>query len=244
MRSRGEEPMPKAIPMEQVIDVVVFYLAKRQIQGRPTTLRQLSKRVGLGAPTVKAELEKHMVQYILIPYGDRIWVTSSIEIVLVTMPEKLAARNGFKLEDIEASYNRYFGEEELEPLDDEGEVEDIDPVTNMDPYAPYRITTRQYQALKHELISFPELIREGQKRGYAGRAIERATGGNRMRYALPGPLWRPYVYRNHRYYMREVLNYLHQAFATYKLPGTADLKSYRRRVARGEYVPTKLQRLS
>lgn len=237
--------MPKSIPMEQVIDVVVSYVVKRQVQGRPTTLRQLSKRVGLGAPTIKGILEKHLVQYVLIPYGKKDWVTSGIEIAITAMPDMLAERNHFTVQQVEESYQRFLGDMKLEPVEEE-EYEDeegeIDPVTNMDPYAPYRINTEQYQTLKHELIPYLELIREARKRGFSGSAVMRATGGDRMRYELPGPLWRPYVYRNKRFYLREVLNHLNQSYKTYKLSGTADLKRYNKRKSDGDFVPTMLRR--
>lgn len=225
--------MPKSVPMEQVIDVVVLYIVKRQLQGRPTTLRQVSKRVGLGAPTIKAQLEKYSVKYVLIPYGEKEWVTSSTEIAIQSMPSRLAERNGLTIEQVEQSYVDILDSVELEPLESEVEeeedVEELDPVTNMDPYYPYRIDTNQYQALKHELIDYRGLIREARKRGYSGSAIMRAVGGDRMRYALPGPLWRPYVYRNKRYYLREVLNHLNQCYRTYKLEKTGEKKRYRRK---------------
>lgn len=223
--------MPRPIPLEQVVDVVVSYVVRRQIQRRPTTLRQVSKRVGLGVPTVKAQLEKAGVQYVLIPYGEKEWVTSGIEILITSMSERLAERNFFTVQQVEQSYRDFIGDVELLPLEEEeeGDDEDFDPVENMDPYYPYRIDTKQYQALKHELIDYQTLIREARERGYSGSAIMRSVGGDRMRYALPGPLWRPYVYRNKRYYLREVLNHLNQSYKNYKLSHTAEKKRYRRR---------------
>lgn len=232
--------MPTIIPMERIIDVVVAYIVKRQMQGRPTTLRQMSRRVGIGVSAIKGLLEKNLVQYILIPYGEKEWVTSSIEIVIQSVPPMLALRNHFTTEEVEESYQRFMGDMEIELLDPEPMEADerINPVDNMDPYASYRIDTRQYQAIKHELISHKKLIREGIKRGFPGRAIDRATGGNRMRYIPAGALWRPYMYRNNRYYLREVLNHLYQVFNMYKRQSTAELKKYRKRHEDGYIVPT------
>lgn len=238
--------MPKPIPMEQVIDVVVSYVVKRQLQGRPTTLRQVSKRVGLGTSTIKGQLEYYLVQYVLIPYGEKDWVTSSIEIAIASMPDLLAERNNFTVQQIEESYNRFLGGVKLELMEEEGEEEDeeeIDPVTNMDPYYPYRINTQQYQALKNELIAYQELVREAKERGYSGSAIMRSVGGDRMRYIILGPLWRPYVYRNKRFYLREILNHLNQSYKSYSVEGTADLKRWRRRKSQPGYTPTPLRRL-
>lgn len=234
--------MPHPIPMEDVIDVLIIYLAKRQMQGRPTTLRQMSKRIGLGAPVLKAELEKNAVQYILIPHGERDWVTSSTEIAIVSLPEKLASRNGLSLEKIEESFQKYFGKHGLEPIDLDDQLTVGDRVLDMDPYAPYRITTDQYRALKSQLISYPQLIQEARERGYSGRAVERAVGGNRLRYGLASELWRPYVFRNHRYYLREVLNYLAESYTTYLMDSTAEKKKNQREGKTGEKDDYKTKR--
>lgn len=224
--------MAKIVPMEHVIDVALSYIVKRQIQGRPTTLRQVSKRVGLGVSTVKGQFEKYAVQYVLIPFEEDNWTSSAIEVAVSSMPEKLAERNRFTVQQVEESYKNFMGDIELWPLEEgeEGEWEDreLGAITNMDPYYPYRIDTQQFQALKHELITFPELIEEGKKRGYSGAAIIRSVGGHKMVYALPGPLWRPYVYRNKRYYLKEVLNHLNQSYITYRSAVTAGKKRHRR----------------
>lgn len=226
--------MPRPILFSDVIDIAVSYVAKRQLQGRPTTMRQLAKRIGLGSSTIKGVLEQHGVQYVLIPYDDKHWSQSNIEIVLSTLPENIAVRNGFSVEEIEKSFERLF-EEEPEPVEQEedGIEADIetDPVLNLDPYAPYRITSAQYQALRNELIDFPTLVEEGKKRGYPYRAIFRAVGGDRMRYKLPSAVWRPYFYKKKRYYLKEVLNHLNEVYLTYKNDNTADLKRYRRKRA-------------
>lgn len=244
-RPKGTEPKKrvkaKYIPLEFVIDVEVFYIVKRQLQGRPTTLRQVCKRVGLGAPMVKGILEKNRVQYILIAYGEKDWVTSGIEIAIKSLPENIAIRNGYTTQQIEDAYEKYFGDyvlekvEETVPIDPGtifkrgGPKEEEDPVLAADPYAYYRIDTPQFQVLKHELIAYSDLIKEAMDRGYSGSAIRRATGGHRLIYELAGPLWKPYMYKNKRYYLREVLNHLNQSYKTYKFPKTGTLKMNNRK---------------
>lgn len=224
--------MPHPIKHSDVIDTAVSFVARRQIQGRPTTMRQLAKRVGLGASVIKSVFEEHGIQYVLIPYGEGKWAQSSIEIALMTLPEKVALRNGYTVKDVEDSYEKIFNSVQPEPLepDEEGVFATIDPVLNMDPYGPYRIGTKEYQTLKHELIDFRTLVEEGKKKGYPYRAIQRATGGDRMRYKLPSPIWRPYVYKKKRFYLREVLNHLNQVYKTYKRSSTADLKRVNRNI--------------
>ena len=224
--------MPKPIPLSDVLDVTVAYVIRRQLQGRPTTLRQLSKRIGLGVPTIRGIMEKHQVDYVLIPHNDS-WAASSTEIAIRTMPEAIAARSNLTQIQVEVSYRKIFGDEEPEPLEEEEvTVSEEDPimaaVSNVDPYYAYRIDINQYNRMRGELFDYGTLIKEVKKRGYSGAAVLRAVGGDRMKYELVSPVWRPYVYRNRRFYHKDVLQHLNDLFKTYKKAKTAKKKKFLR----------------
>lgn len=225
--------MPTPIPIGEVLDVTVAYLIRRQLQGRPTTLRQLSKRIGLGVPTIRGLLEKSQVEYILISHNETKWSASATEIAIKSMPENIARRSHLTKSQVEESYEKIFGEEELTPVVKEVKLpKKEDPVlaavVNVDPYYEYRITADEYRRLKDDLFDYKTLIKEVRKRGYPGAAVLRAVGGDRMRYELVTPVWRPYVYRNRRYYHKEVLKHLNDLYRTYKKAKTGRKKKFLR----------------
>lgn len=218
--------MPK-VPDNEVIYTAVRYLGRRQLQGRPTTLRQLSKRIGLGGPRVLGIFEQFRVVYTLIPYAERSFI-SQIEVLLKEVPEPIAERAGVPKNSLEQSYVRLveaveINEEDLltvtpHTLADEDMLE---PTEAVDALVYYRITEDQLQTMLPELITYEQLMEYAKKKGYRGSAIWRATGGDHMQYKLPGPLWRPYIFRKKRYYLKELLNYLDESDLTYAKPSTA-----------------------
>lgn len=236
---------PKTLSYKDQLQTLLTYQVRRQLQGRPTTLRQLSKRMGLGAPYVQGLLERSSIQYSLISYVDTPKThLDNVEILLGSMPEKLAAEMGVDLEALAYSYNRVM-REETEPLERVEErktptlpgEEVLEELDSVDPYARYRISEEQYAALRHQLISFQELMTEARMRGYKTTAIRKATGGSRMRYPLAGPLWRPYLVGKKRYYLRELLKNLDQSDKMYLHQSVAK----RRKAARkGKEEPQKL----
>lgn len=229
--------MPKPIPLGEVLDVTVSYLIRRQLQGRPTTLRQMSKRIGLGVPTIRGILEKNQVVYYLISHSEDSWSASSTEIAIRTMPEELARRNNLTQHQIEESYRKIFGDEEPQPIKRNRRGDNLrkppeDPimeaVNNADPYYQYRIDGEEFKRLKDKLLDYHTLIKEVRKRGYPGSAALRAVGGDRMKYELASPVWRPYVYRNRRFYHKDVLNHLNDLYKTYKKAKTGRKKKFLR----------------
>jgi hypothetical protein len=225
--------MPK-VPNEELIYTAVRYLGRRQLQGRPTTLRQLSKRMGIGGSRILGIFEQFYVIYTLIPYAERSFI-SQIEVLLKEVPELIAERSGVPKENLEQAYVRLLEEVEVEKEDlltvyphTLADEDMLNPVETVDALVYYRITEDQFQTMLPELISYEQLMKAAKKRGYRGSAIWRATGGDRMEYKLPGPLWRPYIFRKKRYYLKEVLNYLDQSDLTYKKPSTARLRREKR----------------
>lgn len=226
--------MPNPVAIGEVLDVALTYILRRQFQGRPTTVRQVSKRIGLGISTVKTLFEQYNVVYVLFSQDEE-WSSTAVEIAIRSMPEYLAERNGFTLSDIETSFNRLFGEGGAEKLEEDSLLFQVEPlrteealvlseIHEMDPYHAYRIDTNQFKVMKPHLISLEDLKAEAKRKGYPTSAIMRAVGGDRMRYGLVSPVWRPYVYRNIRYYLKDVLNHLPEVFQTYKRPKTGQKK--------------------
>lgn len=234
--------MPKPVALNEIVNVVLVYVVKRQRQGRPTTLRQVSKRVGVGAPTIQSLLDEAKVLYYVIAYGED-YRKHKVEVAIRTLPEKVAIRAGLTVEMVEKSYRDVFGEgepqiiQEIEPSENRGEET---PALGLkgevigDPYAPYRIGSDEYRKLEKRLITYEDLIRQGRERGAAGSAVMRAVGGDRMKYPLVSSLWRPYVYRNHRYYLKEVLKNLDEVYTTYKHPAYGEIKKKRFKRAQAE----------
>jgi len=223
-----------------LLDSVLTYLIRRQMQGRPTTVRQVAKRVGLGHQIIKALMEKNKVDFVLIPIDSsrKSWTQNTIEVAIRDLPDLIAERNNFKAEEVRQSYIDIFGEPE--PLPTVTKVgkkkaplakarpDEVNPQT-YDPYYLYRITTEEYQTLKNDLITLDELLAEARRKKYPLRAVRRATGGDRMKYRLASPVWRPYVYRNKRFYLRDVLQKLHECYRTYQHAETAEKKWRQRR---------------
>lgn len=223
--------MPRWIPETQILVDAVRYLCARQLADRPTTLRQLSQRMGLGAPTLLGRFEKAYVHYVLIPYGKG-WGNGNIEILLQEIPDKLAEETGIENQELLSTYEKILKTREAEFLEKQERItvpedspgEELEPYEEMDPYAPYRIGLQEFRMLEHQLISYAELREIARERGYKSTAIMRATGGDRMRYKLPSMHWRPYVFRNKKYYLKEILRHLSESDRMYKNPLTALLK--------------------
>lgn len=229
--------MPR-VPKDELVYTAVMYLGKRQLQKRPTTLRQLSKRMGIGGPRILGIFEQHHVIYTLIPYAEKAFI-SQLEVLLKEIPEEIASRAGIPKEEVEASYSDLLAEaevaeEEFLTVTPHTLVNEdvLEPVEAIDPLVYYRIDEEQLNALMPELITYKELVAAAKKKGYRPSAIWRATGGDRMEFKLPGPLWRPYIFRKKRYYLKEVLNYLDQSDLTYKKRSTAELRRQERNGSR------------
>lgn len=223
--------MPRPIPMEEVLDTAVVYILKRQVSGRPTTLRQLSKRVGLGVATTRGELDAGGVEYVLIAHDEETWAMSAMEIVIRSIPESLSAAVGFTLKEVENSFREIFGDSEPVPVDPTVVEEEVSAtVSDSDPYYIYRITAAEYRKMKKDLISYPELKERAKKEGYSGSALLRAVGGNRLTEKFAHPRWRPYIYQGSRFYKREVLKHLSDLQLTYKDREVSKTKEKKRKM--------------
>lgn len=221
--------MPNPIPLDRVVDTALIYVLKRQVQGRPTTVRQLSKRIGLGVSTIKGKLEEEEVDYVLIMQDEDSWSSSDLEIAIRAVPEKIAMRNNLTTEEIHDSYLAIFGNDD--PVEKEAmtEVDREEAINNSDPYYPYRITTAEYRKMKDKLIGYFDLVAYAKKHGYAGSAVWRAVGGDRLILEFATPMWRPYIYQGSRYYSKEVLKHLPDLLLTYKKDRTGKVKEQKRR---------------
>src|SRR5690606_17032795 len=184
------------------------------------------KRMGLGGERLTGIFERERVQYVLIPYAGK-RLQGNIEILLSQLPEQLAIELGIDNVELQESFQKMFAKSQIKalephealPVPENSPGDELSPEETMDPYAFYRINDRQFVSLQDQLITFDELVRVAKKKGYTYRAIYRATGGPKMRYILPSQLWRPYVYRKKRYFLKEVLHYLHESDKTYQNPG-------------------------
>lgn len=208
--------MPHPIPSDRIVPIAVRYLSHRQLQGRSTTLREFCKRMGLGKGYLFRKLEEADVEY----------VVGSEKIVLANLPDALAEEVGIDNTKLYESYLKMNKESDTES--EELFVEPAKFNADSGPYGPYRISQQEFNELKKDLIPFDELVRIAKIRGYTRQAIYRAVGGPKMRYELAGPLWRPYVYENKKYYASEVTRYLSQSDRTYKNRSTASLKKLHR----------------
>jgi hypothetical protein len=227
--------MPHPIPLDRVVPTAVGYLARRQIARRPTTLRQLSKRMGLGSTTITGMFETHGgIVYHLVRHGNRTR-QGNIEIFLEKVPVELAESANISLEELESSFREHFRNGSPRPLPAAERINSGIPgepnrplVDDIDPYHAYRIREDEFEVLRPELITMRELMAHARAQGYSYSAIVRAVGGDKMRFQLAGPTWRPYIFRNKRYYLRAVLANLAESDATYKYPSTAGRKRARR----------------
>lgn len=214
------------IPSETV-EVAVFFLVKRQLQGRPTTLRLLSKRIGLAASRLLDAVEVYGIRYVLVSHeelrGRVARGQNNTEVLLSYMPKDYALRLNIEAERVEESFRSVMGEDP-EPVDEfvEAQEKGIEVAEKLDPFSGYRITKDKYEVLKNNLITFEELVQIGREQGYSVAAIRRATGGDRMRYQLPSFFWRPYVLGKKRYYLKDVIDHLPESDRTYKSRGKLD----------------------
>jgi hypothetical protein len=221
------------------IEIAVTYLVKRQLQGRPTTMRQLGKRMGIMSGRVLDAIEAQGVLYVLVTHeelaGRVTWGHSNTEVMLQHVPEYYAKIIGVSVDEIEKSFTDIYGEQPKPHPRYKQALANGEPIAeSLDPFAGYRIDRDKYEALKVHLITFDELVQVAREKGFSVAAIRRATGGDRMRLPLPSFFWRPYVYGKKRFYLKDVLYHLGESDLTYRSRGKLD---GRRKVRFGE--PTK-----
>lgn len=207
------------ISLEQV-EIAVTYLAKRQLQGRPTTLRQLGKRMNFVSGAVLDAMEERGVRYALIPHdeiGSRVrWGQSKTEVMLRYVPENYAKILGVSVGEVEKSFTRIFGENP-KPVAEYVEAQEYEAYVaeKVDPFSDYRISRDKYEAIKKDLITFEELMQVAREKGFSVSAIRRATGGDRMSLPLPSFFWRPFVLGKKRFYLKDLLYHLDESDKTY-----------------------------
>lgn len=224
--------MPSPIPTAKVLETALSYLVRRQLQGRPTSVRNLSKRMGLGGSTLLAKMrQEEGLEFMLVQHSEE-FIQGKVEILIRDLPPFWYGFLGVDAETLKESFDALLPEGAA-PLEDDPtilapEEVRISDAETLDPYHPYRITEEQFYTLRPHLITSRELFNEATKRGYSSSAISRATGGDRMRFKIVGPLWRPYIYQGKRYFLREVLSVLEQSYKSYKFRSTATRKRLKR----------------
>lgn len=207
-----------------MLELATIYLTKRQLQGRPTTLRRLGKRMGISASQVLDGLESKGLRYVLLAHeelgGRKKRGTTNTEVLLSHVPEAYAKSISLDAQAVEESFREVF-RSDPEPVDDYVEAQEAGQVIadTLDPFAPYRITPDKYEVLKEFLITFEELVQVAREQGYAVSAIRRACGGDRMREPLPSFFWRPYVLGKKRFYLKDVVDHLVESDKTYASRG-------------------------
>lgn len=236
--------MPTPLPDYRVLHVALLYLSHRQEDNRPTTIRQFTGRMGLGKERLLGMLVKAGVSYVLFQHSDTLQKVGNQEIVLIKLPDGLAGDLGLDNKVIHRSYLKLFKRKkpqlllprEVVPVPEGSPGDVLSPEEMADPHFLYRINQEQFDELKDHLIKRDELFRIAKERGYGNYTIHRAIGGQKMRWVLAGPAWRPYYYKHQTYFHKDVLKVLHQSDRLYKNPRTAIWKRYLREARNHEYA--------
>lgn len=199
--------MPRPIPDWKVPYVLVMYLAKRQLDGRPTTLKEVTDRLGLGSAYLLGILEKFKVRYALINHNEKnTYSPKTTEVVLGEIPEDLAFDTGVSRERLILSYEKIFNTREMPDL--------VGP-EKVDAFDKKRLTERQFKVLEPFMITRLQLLKLGMEAGYSQHILLRAMG-EAGRFKPPSSVWLPHIYRGKYYYAREVLNHLEECEQTYR----------------------------
>lgn len=82
--------MPNPIPSWAVVDTLISYLAKRQLNSIPTNIKQMSWRMGLGSVYLLKLLDESGVEYKLVRVGKKKNRQNTL-IILRDIPEEIAA---------------------------------------------------------------------------------------------------------------------------------------------------------
>lgn len=204
--------MPRPIPYYDLIFHILRYLVNRQIKERPTTLYQMSKRMGYGVEHIQSILEREKVGYVFINHSEAV-DDRTTEILIKSIPQSIVIQLGIDNQKIEAAFISI-----LESIEtDEKLIDRIDPI------AKYRIEDRAFEVLKPHLISWRKLSQELVRRGYPKHFVWiRLTKENL--YENLSPVWRPYYYKRNIYFLKKCLQHTRELAPYFKPTGTAKVR--------------------
>ena len=199
--------MPRQIPYYDLLFHVLRYLLLRQVGGRPTTLYQLSKRMGYGVGHIQGLLEAERVEYVLVSHGEKL-DDRTTEILVKKIPQTVVVELGIDNGTTQAAFNAVLGE--VEPLtklklpDSNVQMADL-----VDPVAKYRIQERTLEILKSELLSHQQLSAKLVRKGYPKNFVFVRLVKARL-YEELSPVWRPFYYGTATYFLKKCLRHLHE----------------------------------
>lgn len=191
--------MPRPIEYYDLIFHVVRYLIKRQTEDRPTTLWQLSKRMGYGIEHIQGTLEIEHVEYVLISHGEELDYKTT-EILLKHIPQSLIVQLNISDQKIkEALISDLDGETDLPELD-------IERRELIDPNSFYRIGDRAFEVLRPYLLESSELSKKLVRKGYPKLFVTDKLIPEKL-YLDLGPVWRPYYHNRQIYFLKKCLKH-------------------------------------
>ena len=190
--------LKKPYPEWAIPRMLLGYIGRKQVERRPVTLFNMSKRIGFGVSRLLALLEEHKVTYSLIQHEEK-YNARTTEVLLDHIPHDLAMDAGINAEKISQIYREIMDEAASEPVDPK----------QVDPYHGRRLDNRKFEMFSYMLISHEELKAAGKEAGYSKDLILRATGST-PGFKPPSKIWIPLMYRNRKFYYREILEHLHE----------------------------------
>lgn len=217
--------MPRQIPYYDLIFHILRYLVNRQIDQRPTTLYQLSKRMGYGVDHIQGILEGEKVEYVLIDHGEGADYRTT-EILLKSIPEFIVLQLGIGNEKIEAAFVSVL--DKVEPISKSNlPNSDVEIIDLIDPIAKYRIQNRTFDILKPYLMSGQQLSRKISRKGYPKTFVDFKLLGENL-YEKLSPVWRPYIHSGKAYFLKSCLAHVREIDSYCdNLNGVAANKSFR-----------------
>lgn len=220
--------MPRQIPYHDLLFHVMRYLVRRQIAQRPTTLYQLSKRMGYGVDHIQGIFEIEKIKYVLIPHNENL-SHQTTEILLQEIPESLVLELGISNNQVKESLEAVI--ERIEPIaqinlpDSEEKIRDL-----VDPDAKYRIQKRTFEILESNLLTEKEVERKLIRKGFPDQFFRLKFLEYRL-YEQVSPIWRPYFYGKSTYFLKGCLKAAHELrqFLPEHLRSVARVKTFRYR---------------
>jgi hypothetical protein len=208
--------MPRQIPYYDLLFHSIRYLLNRQVVHRPTTLYQLSKRMGYGVEHLQGLLEAERVEYVLVSHGEKL-DDKTTEILIRSIPETVVVELGVGNPEIEAAFISTL--DNIEPIAKldlpESNVQMVDLV---DPLAKYRIQDRTFEIMKPELLRWQEVNTKLVRKGYAKMFFRDRFLEGKL-YEELSPVWRPFYYGVSTYFLRKCLQHVHELDQFFKVQG-------------------------
>lgn len=205
--------LQKPYPEWAVPRMLLGYIGRKQVEGRPVTLFNMSKRIGLGINRLLALLEEHKVTYSLIQH-EEVYSPRTTEVILDYIPHDLAMDAGIDAEKISQIYRQTMKASAPDPVDPK----------KVDPFYGRRLDSRKFEMFSYMLISLQELKVAAKEAGYGRNLVLRSVGSIRG-FKPPSKLWIPLIYKRRKYFYRQILEHLHECEKTSKrLNGTKSVR--------------------